>query len=789
MIKEKVLKTLEFDKILNLLSEMAVMETTKEEISRLIPLTNIKKITETLNETDEAAMLVTKKGHLPIMCSRDVRSALKHASMGGVLSMGELLGVAKLLDTSVRIKKYPDDTKLEFLEEHIDSLYDDNKLRDKITSCIIDEETMADGASSELNDIRRKIRGSSNKIKDTLQKFTTSTTYRKYLQEQIVTMRDDRYVIPVKAEYKGEIRGIVHDVSQTGSTVFIEPDSVVELNNEIKRLSIEEKKEIERILMELSSDVSLVSKLLEMTYETVILLDMIFARANFAHRYDCFKPLINQDGHIDLIKARHPLLDRQKAVPIDVHLGDEYDTLIITGPNTGGKTVALKTVGLLTLMAQTGLFIPAKEGSKISVFENVFADIGDEQSIEQSLSTFSAHMVNIVDILDKVDGSSLCLFDELGAGTDPVEGAALAISILEFVRTMGAKCMATTHYSELKLYALSTDGVENGSCEFDIKTLMPTYKLLIGIPGKSNAFAISKRLGLSDHIINNAKNHINTENIKFEDILSDLEKNRQKAEEEKKRAEAYKKEADRLRREMQEKNKALSEKTEKIVEKARKEAKDIIDKAKDEADEALSEIRKAQKMKDEREANRAAERARQDLLKKSKEQASGIGNSVFDKKTSSKPPKTLKAGDTVQIVNLNQTGTVINPPDSKGDVQIRVGIMKIKAHISNLKLIKPPEEKKPERKVYSERLNKTMSACTEVDIRGQNVEDAIYILDKFIDDAMLCSLHQIRIIHGKGTGVLRNGIHQYLKKHPGIRTYHLAAFGEGDSGVTIAELK
>ncbi len=789
LINQKVFTTLEYNKILQMLSEFAVMEPSKEEIISMTPCVNIKKAELLLNETNEAANLLIKKGHLPIMCAVDIRESLKRASVGGILTMGELLNISKLLDTSSRIKKYPEEFPTEYLSEHIESLYEDKKVKDRITSCIIDENTMADGASPQLNDIRRKLRISGNKIKDTLQSIITSTTYQKYLQEQIVTMRDDRYVIPVRAEFKGEVRGIVHDVSQTGSTVFIEPDSVVELNNEIKRLTIEEAREIERILAELTGEVAVIYKILDMTYDTVMLLDVIFARASFAHKYDCFKPVLNDRGYINLIGAKHPLLDRKKAVAIDVHLGDEFDTLIVTGPNTGGKTVALKTVGLLTLMAQSGLFIPAKEGSRMSVFENVFADIGDEQSIEQSLSTFSAHMVNIVDILNKVDASSLCLFDELGAGTDPVEGAALAISILEYVRSLGAKSMSTTHYSELKMYALSTKGVENASCEFDIKTLMPTYKLLIGVPGKSNAFAISKRLGLSDYIIKSAKEHINTENIKFEDILSDLERNRRRAQEEKNRALAYKKEADELRREMQEKNKALNEKTEKIVEKARKEAKDIIDKAKDEADEALSEIRKAQKMKDEREANRAAEKARQKLLNKSKENALNMNNELFSKAASNKPPKSVKLGDSVEIVNLKQKGTVLTLPDSKGDLQVRVGIMKIKSNLSNLRLTEEVKEKKPERKVYTERLNKTMSACTEVDIRGENVEDAIYILDKFIDDAMLCSLHQIRIIHGKGTGVLRNGIHQYLKKHPGIRTYHLAAYGEGDSGVTIAEIK
>ena len=788
---KKVLKTLEFDKILKRLADFAVMETTKDEIMNIMPAKTKKAAQKMQSETKEAAAVLVKCGSLPILCVSDVTASLKRADMGGTLTPSELLNIAKVLETARRIKMHTKNAECTLLSEHIDALYEDKRLETDITGKIIDAETIADDASSTLLDIRRKIRSANNRVKDILQKIITSPSHQKHLQEQIITLRGDRYVIPLKAEYKGVIQGVVHDVSATGSTLFLEPMSVVETNNEIRRLSGEEKDEIEKILADLTNQVSLVSKLVKMSYDTVSYIDLIFAKGKYALETDAFAPEINDKGQINLKRARHPLIDAKKVVATDIYLGKNFDTLVITGPNTGGKTVTLKTIGLLTVMALSGLHITAEEGSEISVFENVFADIGDEQSIEQSLSTFSAHMVNIVDILSKISDKSLCLFDELGAGTDPTEGAALAISILEYVKGSGAKCAATTHYSELKIYALSTNRVENASCEFDIETLAPTYRLLIGIPGKSNAFAISKRLGLSEFIIDNAKKHIDSESVKFEDVISELEKNRILTEREKNKAQSYKTEAENIKKEMAKRNKILDEKTEKIIEKARSEAKKIIEDAKRETEEALSQIKKAQKMRDLTEANREMERARQKLNSKDKENAQKLSQKKTEQAKNTKAPKSVKLGDSVEIVSIGQKGDVVTLPDRSGNLVVKVGIMKLKSNLSDLRLIKEEKPKNSQKKqggAFGGNA-KYMNVSTELDLRGENIEDSIYILDKFLDDAVLSSLTQVRIIHGKGTGALRQGIHQYLKKQPRVESFALASYGEGDSGVTVVKLK
>ena len=788
---KKVLKTLEFDKILKRLAGFAVMETTKDEIMNIMPAKTKKAAQKMQSETKEAAAVLVKCGSLPILCVSDVTASLKRADMGGTLTPSELLNIAKVLETARRIKMHTKNAECTLLSEHIDALYEDKRLETDITGKIIDAETIADDASSTLLDIRRKIRSANNRVKDILQKIITSPSHQKHLQEQIITLRGDRYVIPLKAEYKGVIQGVVHDVSATGSTLFLEPMSVVETNNEIRRLSGEEKDEIEKILADLTNQVSLVSKLVKMSYDTVSYIDLIFAKGKYALETDAFAPEINDKGQINLKRARHPLIDAKKVVATDIYLGKNFDTLVITGPNTGGKTVTLKTIGLLTVMALSGLHITAEEGSEISVFENVFADIGDEQSIEQSLSTFSAHMVNIVDILSKISDKSLCLFDELGAGTDPTEGAALAISILEYVKGSGAKCAATTHYSELKIYALSTNRVENASCEFDIETLAPTYRLLIGIPGKSNAFAISKRLGLSEFIIDNAKKHIDSESVKFEDVISELEKNRILTEREKNKAQSYKTEAENIKKEMAKRNKILDEKTEKIIEKARSEAKKIIEDAKRETEEALSQIKKAQKMRDLTEANREMERARQKLNSKDKENAQKLSQRKTEQAKNTKAPKSVKLGDSVEIVSIGQKGDVVTLPDRSGNLVVKVGIMKLKSNLSDLRLIKEEKPKNSQKKqggAFGGNA-KYMNVSTELDLRGENIEDSIYILDKFLDDAVLSSLTQVRIIHGKGTGALRQGIHQYLKKQPRVESFALASYGEGDSGVTVVKLK
>ncbi len=790
-MNEKTLKTLEFNKITERLSDMAVMDITKTAVQNLKIGDNIKKINTLQEETAQAMTLITKKGTPPIGCREDIRPSLRRSRMQGVLSAGEILAVGKVLETSEKLKAYPDDIACDALAEHFEALYADKALRRRIFDVIIDAENIADDATPELSDIRRALKNNSNKVRDLLQSIISSPTYQKCLQEQIITMRGDRFVVPVKSEHRGEIKGILHDTSSSGATLFIEPMSVVETNNKIRELKSQEKEEIEKILMQLTEEISLVSKLIEMSCEIISELDLCFARARFSLEYDCYRPILNDRGIINLQRARHPLLDPKTVVPTDIYLGRDFDTLVVTGPNTGGKTVVLKTIGLLTLMAQAGLHIPAREDSEIAVFKNIFADIGDEQSIEQSLSTFSAHMVNIVGILAEADEHSLCLFDELGAGTDPIEGASLAVSILERVRLLGAKTAATTHYSELKTYAMTSDRVENASCEFNVDTLCPTYRLLIGIPGKSNAFAISKRLGLDDDIIENAKNHINAENIKFEDILSQLEKNRIEAEELKESAKAYKKETEKLKSDTALKNRQLTEKTDKIIERARMEAKEILDSAREEADALLKEMRQLQLEADKAKKLRDMEQARNRLNEKAKSNAEKLSKSMFSAKESYKAPKSVKLGEDVEIVAMRQTGTVVTLPDAKGDFQVRVGIMKLK---TNLRDVRRKKEEKPKTKNSSKAsagasFNKTMSLSSEIDVRGETVDTAIVIIDKFLDDAMLSSLSQVRIIHGKGTGLLRKGIHAYLKKLSYVKSYRLGTFGEGDTGVTVVEFK
>lgn len=787
----KTLKTLEFDKILKMLSDMAAMDITKDAILKTKISDNIKKINRLQEETAQSILLVTKKGSAPIGCTYDVRPCLKRSRMQGVLSPGEILSVAKVLETGEKLKNYPDDIACDALIEHFEALYTDKALKRKIFDAILDEDTIADNASSELYDIRRALNQSSNKVRDILHSIISSPSYQNALQEQIITMRGDRFVVPVKATHRGEIKGILHDTSSSGATLFIEPMSVVEANNKIRELKLKEKEEIEKILMQLTEEISLVSKLIEMSYDTISELDLCFTRARFSLKYDCFRPVLNDKGIINLQRARHPLLDAKTVVPTDIRLGRDFDTLVVTGPNTGGKTVVLKTTGLLTLMAQSGLHIPANEGSEVAVFSSIFADIGDEQSIEQSLSTFSSHMVNIVDILSEADEKSLCLFDELGAGTDPIEGASLAVSILERVRLLGAKTIATTHYSELKTYAMSTKRVENASCEFNVDTLRPTYRLLIGVPGKSNAFAISKRLGLDDDIIENAKKYIKAENLEFEDILSKLEKNRQEAEAMKESAKAYKKETERIKSDTALRNKQLTEKTDKIIERARLEAKKILDDARDEADVLLKKLRALSLEENVAKKMREMEEARKKLSDKARKNSQKLTDSMFSSKENYKSPKSVKLGEDVEIVSMHQVGTVVSLPDAKGDFQVRVGIMKLKTNLKDVRRKKEDttEKKKKQHTSLGNTISKTMSLSSEVDVRGETVDSAVMIIDKFLDDAMLSSLSQVRIIHGKGTGLLRQGIHSYLKRLSYVKSYRLGTFGEGDSGVTVVEFK
>lgn len=783
-MNKKTVKTLEFDKIAQKLASYAVMDVTKSAAKNISFETNIDKVNIMQSETAKGCELITKKGNPPIFCADDIRSAIKRCELSGTLSPRELIGVAKLLKTARMFKTYPDDIDAGPLSEHIEALFVNKALETKIFSVIIDDETIADDASPELSDIRRKLKGTNKKIKDILQDMISR--HSKYLQEQIITMRDDRYVIPVKSEYRAEVKGILHDTSATGATLFIEPSSVVEANNEIRELTIKESEEIKRILAELSGEVADISKVILMTYSVVSELDLIFAKSKFSLSYDCFRPVLNDKGYINLEKARHPLISKDKVVPSDIRIGKEFDTLVVTGPNTGGKTVVLKTTGLITLMAQAGLHIPAREGSVVAVFDNIFADIGDEQSIEQSLSTFSSHMVNIVDILNNVTYNSLCLFDELGAGTDPIEGASLAVSILERVRSLGAKTVATTHYSELKMYALSTDRVENASCEFDIETLAPTYKLLIGIPGKSNAFAISKKLGLDDSIIESAKNHLASENIKFEDVITSLEQTRTDLEKQKEKADAFKRDAEKLKADTANTNRLLKDKTDKILERARMEAKQILDDAKSEADDIIKEMRNLSKQ-----ANMAeAEKMRRRITEKSKKNSEKLLDSLYKTDVAFKSPKTVKPGDDVEIVKLGQKGVVVSAPDDKGNIMVKVGIMKIASNLSDIRLVEEPKASKQKHapRTGGGTPSKTMSLSPELDVRGETVDTACILIDKFLDDAIMSSLGQVRIVHGKGTGQLRTGIHRYLRQLSYVKSFRLGVFGEGDSGVTVVEI-
>jgi len=788
-MNSRVFKILEFDKILSMLSVYAVMDTTKARIEKPYVSDSIKKVNKMQDETADAITLVTKKGSAPIMCTADIRAHVKRAQRSGVLSIPEIWAVGKVLETSRRLKLYPEETDCPSLSEHFEALWSNRDLEKRISLSIADDETLSDDASPALSDIRRKIKVANNRVRDTLKSIISSPVYAKCLQEQIITMRDDRYVVPVKSEHKGDIKGIVHDTSASGATLFVEPMSVVEANNEIRTLMDAERDEAVRILSELSAHIANDAELIDMTYGVIEELDYIFARAHFALRYECYRPILNDHGLIKLTKARHLLIDAKKVVPVDLQLGGEFDTLVVTGPNTGGKTVVLKTAGLITLMAQAGLHIPASEGSVVAVFRNIFADIGDEQSIEQSLSTFSSHMVNIVEILKGVDERSLCLFDELGAGTDPIEGASLAVSILERVRSVGAKTMATTHYSELKTYALGTDRVENASCEFDVDTLAPTYRLLIGIPGKSNAFAISKRLGLDESIIEQAKTYIAGENIKFEDILSELEKSRREAIDDKERAEHYKSEAHKLRDDTAAKQKRLEEKTDKIIERARAEAKEILEQAKRDSEELIAEIRKTQQLKDSKKVQQDIDKVRASLNKKISENSAKLSKMQFKPKEDFKSPKTVKTGDDVEIMSLRQQGVVCSLPDGDGNLFVKVGIMKVKTNLKDIKLLNVTKTQQKQKRDASVTLGKTMNLSPEIDVRGETVDSAELLIDKFLDDAVLSSVGVVRIIHGKGTGLLRKGIHAFLKTRPYVKSYRLGVFGEGDSGVTVVELK
>ncbi len=789
---EKSIRTLELPRVLEMLAEEAVSEPAKEQALALRPAENIYDAKDWMAETTAAARLIAIKGSPSFSSVRDPGSALKRAEMGGALSMPTLLEIAALLTASRRIKAYlDDDTAVETcINKYFDQLQPDKYLEERITNSILNEDEMADAASPALADIRRKIRVANSRVRETLQRIITSPAHSKHLQEAIITQRSGRYVVPVRSEFKGEISGLVHDVSSSGSTFFIEPVQVVNLNNEIRELQANEKKEIERILAELSNEVAGSAGQIRHNYEMLVRLDLIFAKGKFSYKLHAAEPDFKEDGFaVSFRRARHPLLDKKTAVPVTVSLGESFDTLVVTGPNTGGKTVTLKTIGLLTLMASCGLHIPADDGSYVSLFNGIYADIGDEQSIEQSLSTFSSHMTNIVKILDEAGEGSMILFDELGAGTDPIEGAALAVSIILYARAAGARIAATTHYAELKEFALTTQGVENASCEFDVETLKPTFRLLIGVPGKSNAFAISKRLGLNEMVIASAQSLIDEESRKFEDVLANLEKERQRLEAESLEAEKLRREAEEEVRKARKFRSDAEKERSRARDRANREAQHIIAQAREEVDAILAEINELRRRQAEEDMTEELNRARSELK--------GRLNAMDDKlrpkqkkQRGKKPPRPLKAGDTVKLLNIGTTGTVLTPPDSSGNLTVQAGILKVSLKQDEVELVEytPPADPVKAYVTTPKRELGTRKVSTELDLRGMTTDEALHDLEQFLDEAIMSNLNTVTIIHGKGTGALRAAVQQYLRGNRHVKSFRAGVFGEGEMGVTVVEL-
>lgn len=788
-MNEKVLRVLEFHKIIDMLTACASSEAGKAVCRALKPVCELDTITAAQTETADALSRLFKKDRISFSGNKSVLSMLKSLEIGSILSAEELLRIASLLECTNRVKAYGrsdrDDAAPDSLTAYFDILEPVTPLANEIRRCIISEEEIADDASSTLKHIRKSILLTNDKIHSQLTNMVNGS-YRTYLQDAVITMRGNRYCIPVKAEYKSQVPGMVHDQSSSGSTFFIEPSAVVNLNNELKELAIREEEEIEVILSTLSAQASEYTEQIACNHKTLTTLDFIFAKAQLAMQQNATMPLFNTDKIISIRKGRHPLLDKKKVVPIDIHLGKDFDLLIVTGPNTGGKTVSLKTVGLFTLMGQAGLHIPALDRSQLSIFTEVYADIGDEQSIEQSLSTFSSHMTNIVTILQTADENSLCLFDELGAGTDPTEGAALAIAILENLHHRGIRTMATTHYSELKVYALSTDFVENACCEFDVETLAPTYRLLIGIPGKSNAFAISSKLGLPDSIISAAKEHISADKESFEDLLTDLEQSRVTIENERLEIAAYKEEIKSLQEKLKAKNEKIDQSKERILREANEKAREILQDAKETADETIRAMQKAgSSMKE-------LEHSRQKVRNKISEKNEKLTLRSDQPAGRQLKPSQLHLGDSVKILSMGLKGTVNSLPDQKGNLFVQCGIMRSQVNISDLILIDEDNAAPARRKFSSSgkgKMSKASTISAEINLLGKTVDEAIAALDKYLDDAYLSHLPSVRIVHGKGTGALRSAVQQHLKRTKYIDSYRLGEFGEGDAGVTIATFK
>lgn len=793
-MNEKTIRILEYNKIIDRLVSFSASSLGSELAKQLMPDNDFEKVKINLKETSDGVNFISRRGSPPLGGIHDIRDSIRRADIGSMLNPGELIRVAGVLRAVRNLKNYSSGDNIRtdddnVVGELISCLEAAKRVEDKINLCILSEEEISDNASPALGNIRRQIRHAQNSIKDKLNDLVRSSKYQKYMQESIVTLRGDRYVVPVKQEYRGEIPGLIHDSSASGATLFIEPMAVVEANNTIRELKLKEQAEIERILQELSGDVAQIAVELNTNITILSKLDFIFAKAKLSLDYNCVCPKLNSEGKTIIKKGRHPLLDAKTVVPIDFWIGEEFDTLVVTGPNTGGKTVTLKTVGLFTLMTQAGLHIPANEGTEVSVFNKIFADIGDEQSIEQSLSTFSSHMKNIVNILESVDNNSLVLFDELGAGTDPTEGAALAMAILEHLKERGCTIVATTHYSQLKVYAVTTPYVENACCEFDVETLKPTYKLLIGVPGRSNAFAISNRLGLIDSVVEHAKSYLTSEEIKFEDMLLSIEKNLNQSESERTQAQVLKIEAEKIKNEIEGQRKRFEDKKEIILKEAREEARKLLLEAKREAESILSEMRRIQREKESGTSQKVAEEMRLKLKNRIDTIEDALSKPIIPKNTLVKPPKNLKLGDSVLITNLNQKGTVVSIPDKNGEAIVQAGIMKINVHITNLKVIDEQKEQIKRTGAGEIGISKVRNISNEVDVRGLSLNDALEIVDKYLDDVVITGLSEICIIHGKGTGVLRSGIHQYLKSNKRVKSYRLGKYGEGETGVTIVEIK
>lgn len=790
---EKTLTTLEFDKIRRMLAECAQTEGAKAKALCLIPSDDETEIRRRLQRTTDAKRLTDAKGLPPFGSVTDVSDACERAVKGAMLSTRELLEVARILRATRGMVDYskvnkPFDTSL---DEWFARLLPNRHLEEAITRSILAEDMIADEASRELSDLRRKIREANNRIKETLQHYINGS-YSKILQENLVTLRNGRYVLPVKAECKNDLKGLIHDTSSSGATIFVEPMAIVDANNELRVLQSKEEHEIERILFALSSEVGAASESLRLNYYNITELAFCFACAELSSRMRGCEPLLSDQRALNLHRARHPLIDAQKVVPTDIKLGGEYDTLIITGPNTGGKTVTLKTVGLLSLMAQAGLHIPAESDSSICVFRRILVDLGDEQSIEQSLSTFSSHMVNIVRVTEEVDDRSLCLFDELGAGTDPVEGAALAVAVIETVRNRGAMCVATTHYTELKTYALHTDGVQNASCEFDVSTLRPTYRLMIGTPGKSNAFAISEKLGLSKDIIRLAEAHVNGDQRQFEDAIANLERTRLEAERTKEEAMQLKTEYERLKADAEKQIRSRIAEAEREAEQNRKKAQQMLDSARASSEFVFAQLEKAKKAEEAGRLSEELDASRRAVRKVIRESDEAV-NPVEEKKNEAYVlPRDLKCGDKVYIVNIDKEGILLETPDRNGSVLVQAGILKTRTKLSNLQLI----EEKPQ--VISGKKKQDASAFhltadrnfrDEIDLRGLMGDEGWQAVDKYLDEAILANFQKVRLIHGKGTGALKNALWKRLKNDPRVAGFRLAAYGEGDGGVTVVELK